>query len=113
MRGIVAAPAVQAHVADDECAQLREFCQDLCDFSDTYILGRDNENVGRVLIYAGLAFLVLGVLVTLGERLPIRLGRLPGDIVVRGKSTTFYFPIVTCLIVSLVLTLLSWLFSRR
>jgi len=66
-----------------------------------------------MLIYAGLALLILGVLVTLGERLPIRLGRLPGDIVVRGKNTTFYFPIVTCLIVSVVLTLVSWLFSRR
>jgi hypothetical protein len=69
--------------------------------------------MGRFLMYAGLALLILGVLVTLGERLPIRLGRLPGDIVVRGRNTTFYFPIVTCLIVSLVLTLLSWLFSRR
>jgi hypothetical protein len=69
--------------------------------------------MGRMLIYAGLALLVLGVLVTLGERLPIRFGRLPGDIVVQGKNTTFYFPIVTCLIVSVVLSLLSWLFSRR
>ncbi len=69
--------------------------------------------MGRMLIYAGLALLIVGVLVTLGERLPIRLGKLPGDIVVRGKNSTFYFPIVTCLIVSVVLTLLSWLFSRR
>jgi hypothetical protein len=69
--------------------------------------------VGRALIYAGVVLLVLGILVTFGERLPIRLGRLPGDIVYRGKNTTFYFPIVTCLIVSAVLTLLSWLFSRR
>jgi hypothetical protein len=66
--------------------------------------------VGRILIYAGLALLILGLLVTW---LPIRLGRLPGDIVLRGKNTTFYFPIVTCLILSVVLTLLSWLFSRR
>jgi len=66
-----------------------------------------------MLIYAGLAVLIIGVLVTLGERLPIRLGRLPGDVVIRGKNTTFYFPVVTCLIVSVVLTVLSWLFSRR
>jgi hypothetical protein len=59
------------------------------------------------------ALIVLGVVVTLGERLPIRLGRLPGDIVIRGKNGTFYFPLVTCLILSLILTLLSWLFSRR
>jgi hypothetical protein len=72
-----------------------------------------NEGVGRTLILIGLGLVALGVIVTLGERLPIRLGRLPGDIVVRGKNTTFYFPLVTCLIVSVVLTLLSWLFGRR
>jgi hypothetical protein len=51
--------------------------------------------------------------VMLGERAGIRLGRLPGDITVRGKNTTFYFPIVTCVILSVVLTLLSWLLGRR
>jgi len=69
--------------------------------------------MGRTLILIGLALVVLGVIVTLGERLPIRLGRLPGDIVIRGKNSTFYFPLVTCLILSVVLTLVSWLFSRR
>lgn len=69
--------------------------------------------MGRLLIYAGVVLVILGILVTFGERLPIRFGRLPGDIVLRGKNTTFYFPIVTCVIVSLVLTLLGWLFSRR
>jgi len=69
--------------------------------------------VGRFLIYAGVLLIVVGVLFTLGERLPIRFGRLPGDIVIRGKHSTFYFPIVTCLILSAVLTLIGWLFSRR
>jgi hypothetical protein len=69
--------------------------------------------VGRALIVAGLVLVGVGLLFTLGERLPIRFGRLPGDIVIRGKNGTFYFPIVTCLLVSVVLTLLSWLFSRR
>lgn len=69
--------------------------------------------MGRLLIYAGIVLVILGILITFGERLPIRFGRLPGDIVLRGKNTTFYFPIVTCLIVSLVLTLIGWLFSRR
>jgi hypothetical protein len=69
--------------------------------------------VGRLLIYAGIVLVILGILVTFGERLPIRFGRLPGDIVLRGKNTTFYFPVVTCLIVSLLLTLIGWLFSRR
>jgi len=69
--------------------------------------------VGRTLIVIGVVLVVAGVLLTFGERLPIRLGRLPGDIVIRGKSGTFYFPVVTCLLLSVVLTLLSWLFSRR
>jgi hypothetical protein len=69
--------------------------------------------VGRTLILVGLALVILGVIVTLGERLPLRLGRLPGDIIIRGKNSTFYFPIVTCLIVSVVLTLLTWMFNRR
>lgn len=69
--------------------------------------------MGKILILAGLALVILGVLVTLSERLPIHFGRLPGDIVWRGRNTTFYFPIVTCLILSAVLTFLSWLFFRR
>jgi len=69
--------------------------------------------IGRILIVCGLILLVLGVLVTIGERLPIRMGRLPGDIVIRGRNTTFYFPIVTSLLLSVVLSLILWIFSRR
>jgi len=69
--------------------------------------------VGRTLIFIGLALVVLGLVVTLGEKLPIRFGRLPGDIVVRGKNSVFYFPIVTSLLLSALLSLVMWLFSRR
>jgi hypothetical protein len=55
----------------------------------------------------------VGVLLTLGDRLPLKLGRLPGDIVVRGKNSVFYFPIVTCLVLSAVLSLVMWLVGRR
>lgn len=72
-----------------------------------------NKVVGRVLILIGVFFLIAGVVVMLGDRVGIRFGRLPGDIIVRGKNSTFYFPIVTCLLLSLLLTLLSWIFSRR
>ncbi len=65
------------------------------------------------MILIGLGLVILGVLVMLGERLPIRFGRLPGDIVYRGKNTTFYFPIVTSLLLSVLLTLVMWLFGRR
>ena len=69
--------------------------------------------MGRILILAGVALIVVGLFVTFGDRLPLRLGRLPGDIRVEGKSGGFYFPIVTCLLLSAVLTFLMWLFGRR
>jgi hypothetical protein len=53
------------------------------------------------------------VVLALGEKLPIRFGRLPGDIVIRGKNSVFYFPVVTCLAISLVLSFVLWLFSKR
>jgi hypothetical protein len=69
--------------------------------------------LGRILMVAGAVLLVAGVLLTLGERLPLKLGRLPGDILIRGKNSTFYFPVVTCLLVSVLLSLVMWLFQRR
>jgi Protein of unknown function (DUF2905) len=69
--------------------------------------------MGRVLILIGVGLVIFGFLVMLGERSGIRFGRLPGDLVFRGRSTTFYFPIVTCLLLSALFTLISWLFSRR
>jgi hypothetical protein len=69
-------------------------------------------SVGRILILVGVLLVVLGLLLTIGEKLPLRLGRLPGDIYVRSKHTGFYFPIVTCLLLSLVLSLAMWLFRR-
>ena len=66
--------------------------------------------MGRMLIVLGVVLIVVGLVLTI---LPIRLGRLPGDIVVRGKNSVFYFPLVTCLLISVVLTLIMWLFNRR
>jgi hypothetical protein len=71
------------------------------------------QGLGRALIFAGAALLILGLLVSFADRLPFRLGRLPGDIVWRGRNTTFYFPLVTCLIVSAVLTALAWLLRNK
>jgi hypothetical protein len=69
--------------------------------------------LGRMLIVLGLLVAALGVVVSLAERLPIRLGRLPGDIVIRGKHSVFYFPLVTCVLISAVLSLVLWLINRR
>ena len=70
-------------------------------------------DMGRAFIAIGIALVILGLLLTLGEKLPIRLGRLPGDIVIRGKNTTFYVPLVTSLLVSARLSLIMWLIGRR
>ena len=66
-----------------------------------------------MLIALGLLVAALGVLISLGERFPIRLGRLPGDLIIRGKHSVFYFPLVTCLLISVVLSLVLWLMNRR
>jgi Protein of unknown function (DUF2905) len=66
--------------------------------------------MGRLLIALGIFLVVLGLLFTIAEKLPLGLGRLPGDIYVRGKHISFYFPIVTCLLLSAVLSLVIWLF---
>ena len=70
-------------------------------------------NLGRLLIVAGLVLVALGLLVAVANRLNLPFGRLPGDIVWRGKSTTVYFPWVTCVLLSVLASLLLWLFSRR
>jgi hypothetical protein len=70
------------------------------------------RDLGKLLLLLGSALIVLGALLYFGARLPLRLGKLPGDIVYRGAHTTFYFPIVTCLLLSLGLSLLFWFFSH-
>ena len=69
--------------------------------------------MGRLLISAGILLVVAGLAIILGDRLGFHLGRLPGDIHIEGRRGGFYFPIVTCLLVSAVLSLIFWLFGRR
>ena len=67
---------------------------------------------GRFLVTIGIVLVVLGLIVMAGSRFPFwGLGRLPGDIAVRGKTFQFYFPIVTCLIVSGAVTAVLWIIS--
>ena len=70
------------------------------------------RDLGRLLMVLGLALTAAGALLYFNARLPFRLGRLPGDIIHRGEHTTIYFPIVTCLVLSIGLNLLFWFFSR-
>lgn len=64
--------------------------------------------MGKLLIVLGLVIAGIGLLVHLG----LPLGRLPGDIVIRREHSTFYFPVVTCIVISVILTLAAWLFRR-
>lgn len=67
---------------------------------------------GRMLIGVGLVIALLGGVLFLAGRLPLRLGRLPGDVAISGRRGSFYFPIVTCLVLSAVLTLVMWLIGQ-
>jgi DUF2905 family protein len=68
-------------------------------------------DVGRLLIVAGAVLVIAGAFFALGGRVPF-LGRLPGDISFKSGNVQFYFPLVTCLLLSAVLTLLLNLFFR-
>jgi hypothetical protein len=68
--------------------------------------------VGRLLIVLGIVLVIAGLVISLGGRF-FGLGKLPGDIVVWRSNFTFYFPVVTSIILSVILTLVMWLFSRR
>ena len=67
---------------------------------------------GRMLIGLGLIIALFGGVLLLGGRLPMRLGRLPGDFAISGRRGSFYFPIVTCLLLSALLTLVMWLIGQ-
>ena len=70
------------------------------------------RELGRILLVLGGLLAVVGAFFYFAGKLPFRLGRLPGDIVHKGEHTTFYFPIVTCLLLSVGLSFLLWLLSR-
>jgi len=68
-------------------------------------------SLGRMLIILGIVIVAVGVLLLLAQKIPY-IGRLPGDIYVKKDSFTFYFPLTTCIIVSLLLTLIFWILRR-
>jgi len=70
------------------------------------------NSLGKLLIGAGGLLILIGAIVILAARAHVPLGRLPGDISYRGKNTAIFFPITTCIILSLVLSLLLWLVNR-
>lgn len=72
----------------------------------------DMTTLGKLLILVGLVITGLGVMLLAGGKVPW-LGRLPGDILIRGRQGTFYFPLMTCLVVSVVVSLVLFFFKNR
>lgn len=69
-------------------------------------------DVGKLLIILGAVLLLAGIVFTVLGKTNLPLGRLPGDIVYRGKNTTFYFPLATSVLVSVLLSLVLYLVGR-
>ena len=69
-------------------------------------------DLGKMLLLLGALIFVVGLVLLLAGKFHLPLGRLPGDIVYRGKNTAFYFPLTTCILVSVILSLIFWLISR-
>jgi ribose/xylose/arabinose/galactoside ABC-type transport system permease subunit len=70
------------------------------------------QYLGKFLIVLGIIIIALGGLLLLSGKIPW-VGRLPGDIIIHRKNFTFYFPVVTSILLSLLLTLIFWLLRRR
>ncbi len=70
------------------------------------------QQIGKVILTVGVVCIAIGAILMLSGRIPW-LGRLPGDIHIQKKNFTFYFPLATSILISILLTLLFWLFGRR
>ena len=66
---------------------------------------------GKILLVSGLLLAGIGLLIMLSDKIGW-IGRLPGDIIIKRENYSFYFPLATCILISVVLTLLIWLFRR-
>ncbi len=67
--------------------------------------------IGKALIIFGMVIVAIGVLLTLSGKIPW-LGRLPGDIYIRRDNFTFYFPLATCILLSVLMSLVFWLLKK-
>jgi hypothetical protein len=70
------------------------------------------RETGKILIVLGIALAGVGALLAFSGKLPFRLGRLPGDIVYQGRNGSLYFPVVTCILLSALLSLLMWVVNH-
>lgn len=70
------------------------------------------SDMGKGLIFMGVVIIIVGILLLFSERLPFNLGKLPGDISFKKENFSFYFPITTSILISIILSLLFYLFGR-
>ncbi len=70
------------------------------------------NGLGRPLIILGLILVATGLAISFSSRFPTWLGRLPGDIHIRRANFSFHFPLMTCLLISAILSIIMWLFRR-
>ncbi len=69
-------------------------------------------NFGKLFIFIGLLLVVIGIVFIVGNKIPF-IGKLPGDIAIERKNFNFYFPITTCIIISIILSLIFWLLGKK
>jgi hypothetical protein len=69
------------------------------------------DGLGKTILFLGVVLVLVGILFLLLPRIPW-IGKLPGDIFYRGEKISFYFPITSCIIISIILSLLFFLFKR-
>ncbi len=67
---------------------------------------------GKLFIFIGLLLVVIGFVFIIGNKIPF-IGKLPGDIVIERRNFNFYFPIATCIVVSIILSLIFWLLGKK
>lgn len=70
------------------------------------------QYIGKFLVILGVVIIVIGGLLLLSGKIPW-IGRLPGDIIIQRKNFTFYFPLATSILISLLLTLIFWIIGKR
>ncbi len=69
-------------------------------------------DISKIIIFIGLLLVVIGFVWMVGNKLPF-IGKLPGDIAIERKNYSFYFPVTTCIIISIILSFILWFFNKR
>lgn len=70
------------------------------------------SDIGKIFIFIGILMVVIGLVCMVGNKLPF-IGKLPGDIAIERKNYSFYFPVTTCIVISIILSVILWLFNKR